>query len=394
MADVTAKFPASLAALADFGGEYVGLGENEWTANGATTAGAATPFSLVVNEAISARVPSAGWLTTANNEILHYNAVNAGTKTFTIDARAQQDTAAAAIDNGSAVGFWLTKRVVNQMLAEVIALETYFAPGGSVPTIASGATTDLSTVAKQYLQVTGTTTITAFGTSAQGVVKVLEFAGALTLTHNAASLILRSGENAKTAAGDVYAFVSEGSGNWRELWRLVAQNALVPYVYDRIVADTSFSNTAAEQTYYTKAIAGGVLGTTHQLRLRLIYEIDNATGASQTTAVLVKYGATMLCSFNMSLTNGNNRIVVVEVVLMAASATNAQRAMSHVIAGNTNYGTVDVAAVAATGAFGAAYAAAAEDSTASQNLVATVQMGAASPSLTTTLRQALLEFIP
>lgn len=128
MPDATAKFPGtagvSQAALTDFGGEFVGLGENEWTANGATTAIAGVPFSLVVNEAISARVAVGTWLTTANNEILHVSAINTGTKTFTIDARAQMDTTAAAIDSGSAIGLWLTKRTVNQILAELISMQT------------------------------------------------------------------------------------------------------------------------------------------------------------------------------------------------------------------------------------------------------------------------------
>lgn len=82
-------------------------------------------------------------------------------------------------------------------------------------TIASGGTTDLSTVPGMYVSVTGTTTITAFGTLKAGAIKYLKFAGILTLTHNATSLILPWGSNITTAAGDVGVFVSEGSGNWR-----------------------------------------------------------------------------------------------------------------------------------------------------------------------------------
>lgn len=219
MSDATAKFPAATAALPDFGGEMPGIGENEWTANGATLIGAAAPFSLVVNEAIAARVPSTGWLTTANNEILHYSSVNTGTKTFTIDARALMDTAAAAIDSGSAVGQWMTKRLINQFMAEIIAMQAQDSGGAN---IASSGTTDLSTATGGYVQITGTTTITAFGTLPRGRVRVLEFAGSLTLTHNATSLVLRSGHNAITAAGDMYAFISEGAGNWRELFHAVA----------------------------------------------------------------------------------------------------------------------------------------------------------------------------
>ena len=74
---------------------------------------------------------------------------------------------------------------------------------------------DLSTVEAAIVSVTGTTTITALGTLTAGIQRVLIFAGALTLTHNATSLILPSGVNITTAAGDVAWMVSEGSGNWR-----------------------------------------------------------------------------------------------------------------------------------------------------------------------------------
>lgn len=121
---VAAKYPAALLTQADMGGPMSGIPFNEWTANGATLAGAATPFSLVVNEAIDASVPAAGKLTTANGEVLHYSAYVAGTKTFTIDARAQDGTTAAAIDNGSAVGQWLTRDQWNQLVADLIAIET------------------------------------------------------------------------------------------------------------------------------------------------------------------------------------------------------------------------------------------------------------------------------
>ena len=64
-----------------------------------------------------------------------------------------------------------------------------------------------------YFNITGTTTITDidFGTDKAGRRACLKFAGALTLTHNATTLILPSGANITTAAGDIAEFVSEGS---------------------------------------------------------------------------------------------------------------------------------------------------------------------------------------
>jgi hypothetical protein len=81
--------------------------------------------------------------------------------------------------------------------------------------IASAAITDIGAATGNYVTITGTTTITALGTVQAGTVRFVRFSGALTLTHNAASLILPGGSNIITAAGDVGIFVSEGSGNWR-----------------------------------------------------------------------------------------------------------------------------------------------------------------------------------
>jgi hypothetical protein len=85
----------------------------------------------------------------------------------------------------------------------------------SSDTLASAATTDIGAQAETYLAISGTTTITALGTVRAGTIRVLKFNGALTLTHNATSLILPGAANITTAAGDTAGMVSEGSGNWR-----------------------------------------------------------------------------------------------------------------------------------------------------------------------------------
>jgi len=80
--------------------------------------------------------------------------------------------------------------------------------------IASATTTDLSAATGDFVDVTGTTTITALGTSAAGVERTVRFTGALTLTHNATSLILPGAVNITTVANDRAIFRSLGSGNW------------------------------------------------------------------------------------------------------------------------------------------------------------------------------------
>jgi hypothetical protein len=82
-------------------------------------------------------------------------------------------------------------------------------------TVASATTTNIGAAASNMVSVTGTTTITGFGTIAAGALRTVTFTGALTLTHNATTLILPGAANITTAAGDSGIFISLGSGNWR-----------------------------------------------------------------------------------------------------------------------------------------------------------------------------------
>jgi hypothetical protein len=80
--------------------------------------------------------------------------------------------------------------------------------------VASAATTDISAANSSNIRITGTTTITSFGAALNGLRRHVRFAAALTLTHNATSLILPGGANITTAAGDTAISMSLGSGNW------------------------------------------------------------------------------------------------------------------------------------------------------------------------------------
>jgi hypothetical protein len=87
--------------------------------------------------------------------------------------------------------------------------------GGGAGSIASAPTTDIGAQPETYLSVFGARTINSFGTSAPiGAVKFLEFAGSLTLT-NSASLILPTGANIVTQAGDMAIAVNLSPGVFR-----------------------------------------------------------------------------------------------------------------------------------------------------------------------------------
>lgn len=119
------------------------------------------------------------------------------------------------------------------------------ADSASSASIASAATTDLSTLREGVVTVTGTTTITAFGTVAAGVKKWLVFSGALTLTHNGTSLILPTAANITTAAGDACCMLSLGSGNWK---CLAYNRADGKQVSNNAVALSDVANMTANKT--------------------------------------------------------------------------------------------------------------------------------------------------
>ena len=66
-----------------------------------------------------------------------------------------------------------------------------------------------------YFDITGTTTITSIATVSIGTWVRLHFDGALTLTHHATDLVLPTGANITTAAGDEAEFIEYASGDWR-----------------------------------------------------------------------------------------------------------------------------------------------------------------------------------
>jgi uncharacterized cupin superfamily protein len=73
--------------------------------------------------------------------------------------------------------------------------------------VASATTTDIGAAASFFVRITGTTTITSLGTADNGTLRLVKFAGALTLTNNA-NIVVPTGANITTAANDFFLAVS------------------------------------------------------------------------------------------------------------------------------------------------------------------------------------------
>lgn len=124
----------------------------------------------------------------------------------------------AALSNGDFVTIAGTETLTNKTLTSPTLNTPVLGSAvnwNTTQTIASATTTDIAAATSNIVIVSGTTTITALGTVAAGAQREVTFSGALTLTHNATSLILPGSANITTAAGDTATFVSLGAGNWR-----------------------------------------------------------------------------------------------------------------------------------------------------------------------------------
>ncbi len=138
--------------------------------------------------------------------------------------------------------------------------------------IASAATTNIGAATGNFVDVTGTTTITAFDTVQAGTRRIVRFTGALTLTYNAISLILPGVANIQTANGDIAEFESLGSGNWvcKGYQRTVS---LSPSVLDRKTTTIDVNNTVTTTDLYRFTVPSNTLGTAGRLRLTFLGDI-------------------------------------------------------------------------------------------------------------------------
>ncbi len=102
-------------------------------------------------------------------------------------------------------------------LDPVFPVANFTGATGAEATLPSASTTDLGSTGVNLIKITGTTTITSFGSSAltTNPLYYVRFTGALTLTHNGTSLMLPGAANISTQAGDAGLFEYLDNGNWQ-----------------------------------------------------------------------------------------------------------------------------------------------------------------------------------
>ena len=144
--------------------------------------------------------------------------------------------------------------------------------------VASATSTAIGAAASENVDISGTTTITGFGTIAEGINRKGRFTGVLILTHNATSLILPGNANITTAANDRYEARSLGAGNW----------IVTKYVYANgsvITAVTAVTATTATTLATARNISGVAFNGSANIILHGTPQYDAPT--AQTTNVSV-----------------------------------------------------------------------------------------------------------
>ena len=189
--------------------------------------------------------------------------------------------------------------------------------------VASATTTTIWVSDGNFIHITGTTTITGFGTAAQaGQVSTCVFDGILTLTHNSTSLILPTGANITTAAGDTITVRAETTAN------------------ARVIAYIRKDGTALVGANASTAMAGSI-----------IQVVNTQTGAVATGTTVMPYDDTipqitegdqyMTLAITPNNTNNKLKIDVVFFASVSAGGTNQAALFQDATAGALAAGTIE-----------------------------------------------------
>jgi len=208
-------------------------------------------------------------------------------------------TQSVAVDGQSVItanlpmaGFKFTGLGAGSGTGESLRYEQLFSQGTELD-IASASTVNIGAQNTNFLRITGTTTITSLGTSYNGP-RFVRFAGALTLTHDASTLILPGGANIVTAAGDTAIFYPKATTGTPDGWECVSYQRASGF--SLLGSDTTRADIASAAT----------LDLTTVSNTRNI----NITGTTTITAVTVPIGQLYFVRFNAALTLTNNAAIV------------------------------------------------------------------------------------
>lgn len=215
--------------------------------------------------------------------------------------------------------------------------------------LASATTTDIGAQNAMSVEVTGTTTITGFGTTYNGP-RFLRFTGILTLTHHATNLNLPGAANITTAAGDTCIVVPNSTPNgWNVVHYQLAANA--PGVVSSATSATTATNLAggaADQVPYQT----GAGATAFRYKSERIQPVDYSLSGN---ALTLKLDPTTLDFRSTTLTSGtpttiSNASQITTTISSGSTGGTTSAVQSDIILlAINNAGTMELAWVNASG---------------------------------------------
>lgn len=154
--------------------------------------------------------------------------------------------------------------------------------GGKGTAIASASTISLGS--ELFYHITGTTTITDidFAAAGDGRWAILEFDGALTLTHNGTTLVLPGADNITTAAGDICVVVQDSGDNVHVV--SYQRAAVVPLAggWEHIATVAPSAAASVDRTnlsvYRKLRITGTLVTSVDGVNLTLLTSTNNGSG--------------------------------------------------------------------------------------------------------------------
>ncbi len=177
--------------------------------------------------------------------------------------------------------------------------------------IASAATTDIGASSSILVAITGTVTITSFGSAPAGTFRQGRFTGVLTLTHNGTSLIIPGGASIVTAANDRFEAYSLGSGNWIVTNYVPASQASVVSSAIAVGSAVSLSSTVASDVTSISLPAGD-----WDVEANVNFNLGSATltttvaGISLTTATIPTDGSEAYSGLQLTTTSALDSVTV------------------------------------------------------------------------------------
>lgn len=182
--------------------------------------------------------------------------------------------------------------------------------------VASASTVNLGFQITDKILITGTTTVNSFGAALSGTRRNVRFAGALTLTYNASSMILPGAASITTAPDDTLEAVCISSGNWRVVWyqrasgaALVSSGGVSDGDKGDIVVTGSGANYAIDSGVVTYAKMQNVSAAS-----KLIGRGDSGSGSPQEITLgsgLTMTGTTLSSSGGSGLSDGDKGDITV-----------------------------------------------------------------------------------